>query len=91
MKYFVSAIFALVVSVGVARADCPIGYSEFEEAIPHLDITSCPPKIGISAEQGFCRLVLSGDDAYVYGFIYTDDDACLSQVREVRLSDYLKK
>ena len=41
------------------------------------------------ASLGFCRLVMDGDDAYVYVFLYTDDDSCLSDIRRARKADYL--
>ena len=88
MNYLVTLVFILSISSSTAFA-CDIPYSEFEEAIPHIDIVNCPNDIGITEESGFCRLVLSGQDAYVYGFKFTADEACLSQVRKTSLSTYL--
>ena len=90
MKYFLT-LFFLVSSFSSATFACEIPYSEFEEAIPHIDIVNCPNNIGISEDVGFCRLVLNGQDAYVYGFKFTEDEACLSQVRKTSLSKYLLK
>ena len=88
MKYFLT-LFFLVSSFSSATFACEIPYSEFEEAIPHIDIVNCPNNIGISEDAGFCRLVLDGQDAYVYGFKFTEDEACLSKVRKASLSKYL--
>ena len=90
MKYFLT-LFFLVSSFSSATFACEIPYSEFEEAIPHIDIVNCPNNIGISEDAGFCRLVLDGQDAYVYGFKFTEDEACLSKVRKASLSKYLLK
>ena len=90
MKYFLT-LFFLVSSFSSATFACEIPYSEFEEAIPHIDIVNCPNNIGISEDAGFCRLVLNGQDAYVYGFKFTEDEACLSKVRKASLSKYLLK
>ena len=90
MKYRLILSFLISLFSSAAFA-CDIPYSEFEEAIPHIDIVSCPNNIGISEDAGFCRLVLNGQDAYVYGFKFTEDEACLSQVRKTSLSKYLLK
>ena len=89
MKYFMS--FLLISVTSSAAIACDIPYSEFEAAIPHIDIVNCPPDTGITEDQGFCRLVLSGRDAFVYGFKFTEDEACLSSVEETSLSKYLLK
>ena len=90
MNYFVAMFFFISISSSATFA-CDIPYSEFEEAIPHIDIINCPNDIGISEDSGFCRLVLNGKDAFVYGFKFTEDEACLSQVRKASLSKYLLK
>ena len=79
--------FILFASPAVA-AECPVPYSEFEGNIPHIDMAECP-KNRPDSELGFCRLVMDGDDAYVYAFLYTDDEPCLSDIRRARKSDYL--
>ena len=90
MKYLLT-LFFLTSSFSSAASACDIPYSEFEEAIPHIDIVNCPNNIGISEDAGFCRLVLNGQDAYVYGFKFAEDEACLSKVRKTSLSRYLLK
>ena len=79
--------FLLFITPAVA-AECPVNYSEFEENIPHLDLIECP-KNKPDSELGFCRLVMDGDDAYIYAFLYTDDEPCLSDIRRARKADYL--
>ncbi len=83
------ALFALILFASPAvAAECPVPYSEFEENIPHIDLIECP-KNKPDSELGFCRLVMDGDDAYVYVFLYTDDDSCLNDIRRARKADYL--
>ena len=89
MKYFMS--FFLISITTSATIACDIPYSEFEAGIPHIDIVNCPTDTGIPDDLGFCRLVLSGPDAFVYGFKFTEDEACLSWVEETSLSNYLLK
>lgn len=81
----------LLLTPSVTRAaDCPVPYSEFEENIPHIDMVECP-KNKPDSELGFCRLVMDGDDGYVYAFLYTDDEPCLSDIRKAKKADYLMK
>lgn len=83
------ALFASILFASPAvAAECPVPYSEFEENIPHIDMAECP-KNRPDSELGFCRLVMDGDDAYVYAFLYTDDEPCLSDIRRARKADYL--
>ena len=83
------ALFAFILFASPAvAAECPVPYSEFEENIPHIDMAECP-KNRPDSELGFCRLVMDGDDAYVYVFLYTDDDSCLNDIRRARKADYL--
>lgn len=79
--------FLLFITSATA-AECPVPYSEFEANIPHVDLIECP-KNKPDSELGFCRLVMDGDDGYVYVFLYTDDDSCLSDIRRARKADYL--
>ena len=83
------ALFAFILFASPAvAAECPVPYSEFEENIPHIDMAECP-KNRPDSELGFCRLVMDGDEAYVYAFLYTDDEPCLSDIRRARKADYL--
>ena len=82
------ALFALP-NTAIA-SECPVPYSEFEENIPHIDMAECPNNKP-DADLGFCRLVMDGDDAYVYAFHYTDDEPCLSGIKKARKTDYLMR
>lgn len=90
-------IIMITLSVGfmplwsVANAQqCPVPYSEFEQNIPHIDMAQCP-KNRPDSELGFCRLVMDGDDAYIYTFLYTDEEPCLSAIKDARKADYLMR
>ena len=83
------ALFAFILFASPAvAAECPVPYSEFEENIPHIDMAECP-KNRPDSERGFCRLVMDGDGAYVYAFLYPVDEPCLSDIRRARKADYL--
>ena len=83
------ALFILILFASPAvAAECRVPYSEFEENIPHIDMAECP-KNKPDSDLGFCRLVMDGDDAYVYAFLYSDDEPCLSDIRRARKADYL--
>ena len=85
------ALFCLSAFPNLAlAADCAVPYSEFEANIPHIDMADCPANQP-NADDGFCRLVLDGDYAYVYVFLYTDEEPCLSAIEEARKSDYLMR
>jgi hypothetical protein len=90
MLKITSALVALALLPRLASAgDCPVPYSEFEENIAHIDMAECP-KNAPDADTGFCRLVLSGKQAYIYAFQYTDDEPCLSDIGRAKKSDYLR-
>ena len=83
------ALIAFFAAPNMATAnDCPVPYSEFEANIPHIDMADCPNDRP-NADDGFCRLVMDGDDAYVYAFHYTDEEPCLTGIKEARKEDYL--
>ena len=93
-----AAIFYSLVTIGAMASppegysgDCAVTYSEFEEAIPHIDMLTCPEVMGISDDDGFCRVVFEGNQPFVYGFEYGEEDACLTTLREVPLSGFLQK
>lgn len=88
---FSSAFTALMLMAApVWAADCPVPYSEFEENIPHIDMAECPNQKP-HPDKGFCRLVMDGDDAYVYAFTFTDDEPCLSGINKAKKSTYLMR
>ncbi len=91
MRYLFMLILSAGLLCGTAQADCLISYSDFEEEITHLDIDACPADFSLSAADGFCRLVLQGEQAVIYSFIFAEDDACLAGSRTYALQDLLTK
>ncbi|MDB2430762.1 hypothetical protein N9W81_00430 [Alphaproteobacteria bacterium] len=83
---FLIAFFLL--ATPVMAAECPVPYSEFEENIPHIDMAACPDNKPDS-EDGFCRLVMDGKRAYIYAFLYTDDEPRLFDTYSAKKIDYL--
>ncbi len=83
--------FALLFSLpSFAGEQCPVPYSEFEEAIPHIDMPACPDNLP-NKDKGFCRLVMQGAEAFVYSFHYTDEDPCLVSIQKAKKSTYLRR
>lgn len=68
-------------------SQCPVPYSEFEANIPHIDMAECPDNQP-NEDAGFCRLVMDGKRAYVYAFLYTDEEPCLSAISKADKKDY---
>ena len=67
---------------------CSISYEVFEDEVSHIDLAECPNNKP-DADAGFCRLVFDGDEAFIYIFVYTKDDACLSKIIRAEKSLYL--
>ena len=64
------AALTLALSSFAAQAEpvqCWISYAGFEERVPHLDIMRCPGDDPAPAD-GYCRVVLQGQDVTVYFF-----------------------
>ncbi len=70
---------------------CAINYLEFEGNISHLDLPACPEGNEMDPSEGFCRLGLVGDKAFLYIFKLVDKSMCMTDVKEVPLSDFLTK
>ncbi len=68
---------------------CAINYLEFESNIAHLDLPACPEGVEMNPSEGFCRLGLVGDKAFLYTFKLIDKSMCMVDAREVPLSDFL--
>jgi hypothetical protein len=64
----------------VATAACPMGYAQFEHLVPHLDMAECPSDL--AAENRFCRLAVSAEQAVVFVFDYDTDCLVDSRVWE---------
>ena len=67
---------------------CPINYEIFEDEVSHIDLSECPDNKP-DADTGFCRLVFDGDEAFIYIFVYTQDEACLNEIIKAKKSNYL--
>ena len=72
-------------------SQCVINYLEFESNIAHLDLPSCPEGIEMDPSEGFCRLGLVGDKAFLYTFKLIDKSMCMTDAKEVPLSNFLSK
>jgi hypothetical protein len=57
---------ALLLSASAALAQAPFLYSEFEAAVPHLDLETCPE--GLAEGPVFCRVTLGHDSVHVFAF-----------------------
>lgn len=84
-------ILAVFAPQALYAATCHVGYAEFEEAVPHIDIETCPKAIAVSAEDGFCRLGLTPKAAIIYVFRFAAHDACLADIRRASLKDFFYK
>ena len=73
------------------NTQCVINYLEFESNIAHLDLPSCPEGIEMDPSEGFCRLGLVGDKAFLYTFKLIDKSMCMTDAKEVPLSNFLSK
>ena len=74
-----------------SNTQCMINYLEFESNIAHLDLPSCPEGIEMDPSEGFCRLGLVGDKAFLYTFKLIDKSMCMTDAQEVPLSNFLSK
>ncbi len=99
MKLLTSLLFFLSTAVvatssanGYGNKDgCPLNYPEFESNVAHFDLPKCPDSENVSLSDGFCRLSLIGDKAYLYTFKSMKGTVCLTAAKEVPLADYLSK
>lgn len=58
---------AAPVAAPVAAQDMPAFlYDQFEIAVPHIDLDTCPPQL--AAPGQFCRLTLNNDALHVFAF-----------------------
>ncbi|MEL6480352.1 MAG: hypothetical protein AAFQ75_02790 [Pseudomonadota bacterium] len=61
-------------AAGQDTSPCPMTYAQFEFAIPHLDIDSCPA--ALSGTERFCRASTSDDQVHVFAF-EAEGEQCL--------------
>ncbi len=78
-------IAALAVTRAVGQAGCPLTYSVFELAVPHLDLTDCPA--GLARPDAFCRASTANDSVHVFVFAL-DGDQCLLAVKSYKDGEY---
>ncbi len=69
----VSAVIAAPALAQEAPA-CPMTYEQYEFAVPHLDLESCPE--ALAGPERFCRAAAGGDMLHVYAF-EEDGQQCL--------------
>ncbi len=83
--------FALAAAAPVAAAkQCYFSYAEFEKAVPHFDIQSCPGT-PLAPDKGFCRLALDGATVRVYRFAFVDKESCLERIEVVPFADFTQR
>lgn len=85
-----AAAFALLASSAAAESSCWIDYAEFEGNVPHVDLAACPGAT-LTAEQGFCRLGISGDAVTIYSFEFRDGTPCLTRAERLSLATFLDR
>ena len=81
--------FGLVATAALAN-DCTVTYSDFEDNIPHVDLTTCPNNKP-DDDTGFCRLAFNGKSATIFVFHYGEDDSCLADVKVMPVRNFLTK
>jgi hypothetical protein len=69
----------------VGQAACPLTYSIFELAVPHLDLEECPA--GLARPGAFCRASVANDLVHVFVF-NQDGDQCLLAVKSYKDGEY---
>ncbi len=89
MKKMMPMLICLFVTTSVFGAEnCPVPYSEFEKNIAHIDLAECP-RNKPDSDKGFCRLVMDGQNGFIYVFHYAKDEPCLTSIKKAKRSDYL--
>jgi hypothetical protein len=51
-------------------------YAQFEAAVPHMDLDSCPA--ALTQENTFCRVTLRHDEIHVFVFSEADDSPMIA-------------
>lgn len=94
IKYLAAGVLISTFTCNVwsaGHSTCVINYLEFEGNVSHLDLPVCPDSVEMDPSEGFCRLGLVGDKAYLYTFKLVDKSMCMVDAKEVPLSDFLTK
>lgn len=75
---FVIGVIAAATSPAPAQNTCPLTYSVFEFAVPHLDLEKCPADLARAG--AFCRVSTANDAVHV--FVFADKgEQCLLSVK----------
>jgi hypothetical protein len=75
-------VAALVLAPALAAAqECPLPYSAFEFAVPHVDLESCPA-VAEAPPGAFCRASMANDALHVFVFD-GDGEQCLVRLVSV--------
>ncbi len=91
MRAFLLSVPLIAAAAFPAAANqCYFSYAEFEKAVPHFDIQSCPGA-ALAADKGFCRLALDGEMVRVYRFVFVDKESCLERIETVPFADFAKR
>jgi len=91
MRRLLFALLAAPLPAMAQGAQCWIPYPAFEEKVPHMDLDRCPddsPK----PEEGFCRIMLQGNDILVYAFRHDAQAGmpCLVRVDRMPVNDWIR-
>ena len=60
------ATLAAFAGGAAAETGCPMTYAQFEFAVPHLDLETCPA--ALEGEGRFCRAAAGADALHVFAF-----------------------
>lgn len=80
-----AGLTGLAVAQAMGQAACPLTYSIFELAIPHLDLAECPT--GLAQPGAFCRASVANDLVHIFVF-NQDGDQCLLAVKSYKNGEY---
>jgi hypothetical protein len=85
-----TALGAAAAAGAAAETVCFVPYREFEEAIRHFDIQTCPDA-AVKPEEGFCRLGLEGDSALLYVFRHIGGEPCLTRIERRPFAEFVAR
>ncbi|MBX9926534.1 MAG: hypothetical protein K2Y05_09260 [Hyphomicrobiaceae bacterium] len=91
MTWCSCAVAALALSVAATTAQqpaqaqpksspCPMTYAQFETAVAHVDLDTCPGDIAPAGSDRFCRATAGGEQVHVYAFEQAGDK-CLAAMK----------
>lgn len=85
-----SALVSLASTIGGSSAaadepSCPMTYSAFEYAVPHLDLEECPA--ALARDGAFCRASVASDALHVFVFAL-EGEQCLLAVQSYNEDEF---